>query len=50
MNRRIRFRVGLLMALAITAQQPLVWAQNSSDVGVEQIDWPDTPAGRWAHA
>jgi hypothetical protein len=50
MNTGTYLRIGLLLALAITAQEPLVWAQGSSDVGASQIDWPDTPAGRWGEA
>lgn len=38
MNSRICFRVGLLMALAVIAQEPRAWAQDSSDAGVGQID------------
>ncbi len=50
MNRASCFRIVLLMAFAMIAQEPLASAHNDSDAGVEQIVWPDTPAARWAHA
>ena len=50
MNRRNYLRIGLLMAFAIIARETVAWAHNPSDGGVEQVAWPDTPAGRWARA
>ena len=50
MKRATFLRIALMMVLAITALQPLVSAQDSSDSGVQQIDWPETPSGCWAKA
>ena len=42
------FRIAGLVVLAIIMLQSLVFAQRPPGDGVEQIVWPDTPAGRWA--
>ena len=49
MNRGICLRIALLLALAVTALQPLVSAQNLPEGAVKQIDWPDAFTGRWAN-
>lgn len=48
MKKATCFHIVFLMVPAATAPQSLVSAQDVADGRVQQIDWPDTPAGHWA--
>ena len=48
MHGETGLQIVLLMALAIIVLPLFESAQGPSEDSVERIDWPDTPAGRWA--
>ncbi|MHC4697045.1 MAG: hypothetical protein ACYTFA_09905 [Planctomycetota bacterium] len=37
-----------MMALPAFAQTPSPWARTGAELEAGQVDWPDTPAARWA--
>lgn len=49
MSIRILFLTGLIGLPGVTSTA-FAGPQTSADVSFRQVDWPDTPAGRWAKA